>query len=198
MGPLVYGKGSNPIQLLFPLGARSGDGEAGHGFIVGYPDREEHVGQGGLGVLGVGAAEVEHRRSIGEFHRVPAGVRDRFPIIDGWLDPEGDGEVAQPLHDPLGQTDVLGLIQQQLDAGNRTAVELAGALGELRIALSSMAQSNDNASNVLSKIAEDNRRRDSQMAASIGRLHGWIVTAVVCCAAASALAIAVALIALLA
>lgn len=94
-------------------------------------------------------------------------------------------------------TDVLGLIQQQLDANNQTSGTLLENLASFRDALGELASSNAQTTSVLRDMTKGNDAREREMAQMLGRTQRWMIAAMVCCAAASITAVAVAAVSLL-
>jgi ABC-type transporter Mla subunit MlaD len=93
------------------------------------------------------------------------------------------------------QTEVLSLVQQQLDTNSQASLTMTETLGDLRRSLSELAQSNTQTSDVLAKIAEDTDRRETTLSEALGRTQQWMIIAVACCAVASLAAIVAAIVA---
>ncbi len=93
--------------------------------------------------------------------------------------------------------EVLGLLQQQLDAGSQATETLTTQLAGFRETLGQLAGSNARTTAVLSDLAQSNESREVELTRLLGRTQNWLLGAMICCAAMSAAAIAVAAIALL-
>jgi DNA repair exonuclease SbcCD ATPase subunit len=93
------------------------------------------------------------------------------------------------------QTEVLGLVQQQLDHSSQSSAQLTGTLSELRQSLSDLAQANTHSSEVLSKMAEATGERENRLTDTLTRTQRWIIAGVLCASAASIAAIATAIVA---
>jgi hypothetical protein len=94
-------------------------------------------------------------------------------------------------------TEVLGLLQQQLDAAGRRTEVLTDQLGDFHDALAALAGSNARTTAVLSELAQTNETREVELTHLLARTQRWLLGAMICCAAMSAAAIAVAALALL-
>jgi septal ring factor EnvC (AmiA/AmiB activator) len=94
------------------------------------------------------------------------------------------------------QTDVLGLIQQQLAENHASIMKRADALANLNEAIIQLADSNANTGKMLDQMMQINRSRDEQLTAVISRTQRWIVATLLCCGGASLAALVTALIAL--
>jgi hypothetical protein len=97
----------------------------------------------------------------------------------------------------MRHTEVLGLLQQQLDASGRSTDALTDQLGDFREALSALAGSNARTTTVLSDMAQSNEHREFELTRMLARTQKWLLAAMICCAAMSAAAITVAAIATL-
>jgi len=95
------------------------------------------------------------------------------------------------------QTDVLGLIQQQLDTSSRTTAQFGETLDELRHALGGLAESNNRSAEILANLADERTEREMVLATALARTQRWMIMAVCCCGITSLAAIAVAAVALL-
>lgn len=87
------------------------------------------------------------------------------------------------------QTEVLGLLQQQMDVSHRTSETLVSSLGDFRETLTELAGSNSRASNILTELSRSNERREIDLTHLLDRNQRWLVAAVVCCATMSLTAI---------
>jgi ABC-type transporter Mla subunit MlaD len=94
------------------------------------------------------------------------------------------------------QTEVLGLVQQQLDHSSQSSVQLTNTLGNLRQSLSDLAQANKHSSEVLSKMAEATGERENRLTETLSRTQRWIIAGVLCASVASIAAIATAIVAI--
>lgn len=97
----------------------------------------------------------------------------------------------------MRHTEVLGLLQQQLDASGRSTDALTDQLGDFREALTGLAGSNARTTSVLTDLAQSNEMRELELTRMLARTQKWLLAAMVCCAAMSAAAITVAAIATL-
>ena len=95
------------------------------------------------------------------------------------------------------QTEVLGLIQQQLGANHQAAKERAVALARLNDAMNVLANSNNRTGDLISEMVRADEKRQGELAGMLGRTHKWVIATLACCAAASVTALVVALLALL-
>ncbi|MCP3902808.1 MAG: hypothetical protein GY715_04155 [Planctomycetes bacterium] len=94
------------------------------------------------------------------------------------------------------QIDVLGLIQQQLDAGTRTTAHLEETLDDLRGALGDLADSSARSADAMLQVTEQRDSRDAEFRRVVSRTQGWTVAAMIACAMVSVAAVIVAVIAL--
>ncbi|UCD75106.1 MAG: hypothetical protein JSV91_15140 [Phycisphaerales bacterium] len=95
------------------------------------------------------------------------------------------------------QTEVLGLIQQQLEANHRAAKERAVALARLNDAMNVLASSNNRTGDLISELVRSDEKRQGELTAMLGRTQKWVIATLACCAAASVTALVVASLALL-
>jgi hypothetical protein len=95
------------------------------------------------------------------------------------------------------QTEVLGLLQQQMDATNRSAEDLKTNLGGFKDAIRELAGSNRQTTTVLSEMNRTSAQRENELRDMLGRSQRWMIAAMICCAAASVTAVVVAGVALL-
>lgn len=94
------------------------------------------------------------------------------------------------------QTDVLGLVQQHLDANSQSAATLSASLDTLHRGLSDLAESNSRSTLVLERISNAAAEREMDLSRTLGRTQRWMIVAVAFCGAASVMAIIVAVMAL--
>ena len=94
-------------------------------------------------------------------------------------------------------TEVLGLLQQQLDSSGRSTDVLTDQLGDFHEALTALAGSNARTTAVMGELAQSNEAREIELTSMLARTQKWLLGAMICCAAMSAVAIAVAGIAML-
>lgn len=90
------------------------------------------------------------------------------------------------------QTEVLGLLQQQMDHNNQSSHELKLGLVDFKDAISQLAGTNRRTTTVLSEMNESNESREQALTQMLSRTQKWMIASMVCCAAASLTAIAVA------
>ena len=95
------------------------------------------------------------------------------------------------------QIQVMGLIQQQLDANHKAAEHRTDALNRLEATLSTLAESHTRTGVALSTMIDSGTRQQSELCRQLGRTHKWIIATFLCCAAASVTALTIALIALM-
>jgi len=89
-------------------------------------------------------------------------------------------------------TEVLGLLQQQLDASGRSTESLASNLDGFKQALAQLAGTNTKTTTILSEMNRAGEKRDAELTRMLNRTQKWMIAAMACCAAASVTAIAVA------
>ena len=90
------------------------------------------------------------------------------------------------------QTEVLGLVQQQLDANDRHTQQLTDTLGAMNKALTNLADSNTNTVDVVARLTESSTRRETDLAAMLGRSQRWMLAAVLLCSVGAIAAVAAA------
>jgi len=90
------------------------------------------------------------------------------------------------------QTEVLGLIQQQMDENTRSSQELRSGLVDFKDAISQLAGTNRRTTSVLSEMNQTNDRREQELTRMLRRSQAWMIGAMICSAAATATAVAVA------
>lgn len=95
------------------------------------------------------------------------------------------------------QTEVLGLVQQQLDSNRETASTLGTTLETLQHAIGNLAESNGRSAQVLARMSETAAERENELSTTIARTQRWMICAVFVCGAASVIAVAVAVFSLL-
>jgi hypothetical protein len=86
------------------------------------------------------------------------------------------------------QAEVLGLIQQQIDASRASTERLTEPLGELRSALEGLSKSNQQATEVLKSMWGAADRREIALTQALTHTQRWLIGAVILCAVASAAA----------
>lgn len=94
------------------------------------------------------------------------------------------------------QTEVLGLLQQQLDANSHASESLSEHLGGFRDALGDLASTNERTAKMLNHLSVTNERRENELTTMLASTQKWVIAAMIGCAATSATAIIVAAIAL--
>jgi len=82
-------------------------------------------------------------------------------------------------------TEVLGLLQQQLNGGAEATAQLTDGLERLCRTLDELGQADTRTSELLMEATEAAQRRESEMAAVLGRTQRWMVAALVMCGLAS-------------
>ncbi len=85
------------------------------------------------------------------------------------------------------------MVQRQLDTNNESAKQMTGTLMEFRNSLAELGQSNTRSVQVLAKMASAADERESKLEAMLGRTQKWMIGAVLCCAAASVIALIIAM-----
>lgn len=95
------------------------------------------------------------------------------------------------------QAEVLGLIQQQLDANHEAGRERAVAMARLNDSMNVLATSNTRTGDMFAEMAQASEARQGELTAMLGRTQKWVIGTMICCAAASMTALAVAMIAML-
>jgi hypothetical protein len=78
------------------------------------------------------------------------------------------------------QTEVLGLIQQQLDGNRQSSLRMADALGDFRTALADMNATGNRSVATLAQLAQSSGEREARLLLHLGVMRRWLVTAVVC------------------
>lgn len=94
------------------------------------------------------------------------------------------------------QTDVLGLLQQQLDRNGQDAARIAEGLGSIQPTLNDLLETNRHAGNLLADISQSAEHRDARLNATLLRTQYWLIAAVVLCGIGSIAAIVIAVMAL--
>ena len=89
------------------------------------------------------------------------------------------------------QTEVLGLLQQHLDADRASTESLLESLGQFRMTLGDLATSNARTADVLARLNDQNERHEQDLARILGATQRWMIVAICCSAAAAAGAIVV-------
>ncbi|TVQ52165.1 MAG: hypothetical protein EA377_10925 [Phycisphaerales bacterium] len=72
-------------------------------------------------------------------------------------------------------TEVLGLLQQQLDQNGRASQQMTETLSGFREALTGLAGTNTRSADLLSKIAENSQERESQLITMFERSQRWMM-----------------------
>ncbi len=96
------------------------------------------------------------------------------------------------------QTEVLGLIQQQLDSSSASAAQTGDTLDQVRQTLRDLSSSNVQTSRVLSQIADEGRMRENKLESLVESTRTWIIIALAACVIASLGAVGVAVFAIVA
>jgi ABC-type transporter Mla subunit MlaD len=94
------------------------------------------------------------------------------------------------------QADVLGLVQQQLDAQQNVGDTLARSLGDLRETLGQLGGASARTTNVLSELVQAGEDRERDLALTLARTQRWMIAAFACCGATAATGVVIAAIAL--
>lgn len=95
------------------------------------------------------------------------------------------------------QTQVLGLIQQQLDANNMAANQMAENLGGFSQALGNLADLNSKSISVLQTLTRSSEEREARLAELLGRSQRWMIIVLCGCGLASVAAVVVAVLVLI-
>lgn len=77
------------------------------------------------------------------------------------------------------QTEVLGLLQQQLDNSSRSAEQMTETLGSFREALGNLASTNNRSTEILSNVVKANEERESTLTAMFERTQRWMIAAAI-------------------
>jgi chromosome segregation ATPase len=72
-------------------------------------------------------------------------------------------------------TEVLSVLQQQLDANHRASEQMTETLGSFREALSSLAQTNNRSTDLLSRISAAGEERESKLTAMFQQTQRWMI-----------------------
>lgn len=94
------------------------------------------------------------------------------------------------------QTEVLGLLQQQIEVSRETTEHLIEPLGGLRAALQGLAESNARTTATVAGIEDAASRRDAELTRALTRTQRWLLGAAILCGVASAAAVITAILAL--
>jgi hypothetical protein len=94
------------------------------------------------------------------------------------------------------QTDVLGLLQQQLDANNQSSTKIIETVVDIRPVLIDLAENTKHSGDLLSDISQSAENREVRLVETLKRTQYWVVAALVLCGLTAAAAVVVALIAL--
>ncbi len=89
-------------------------------------------------------------------------------------------------------TEVLGLLQQQLDSNGQTSQRMNVTLDSFQQVLSEMSASSAKSVEVLSKMAKASERREFRISTTLAKSQKWMIAAMIFCGAVSALALGVA------
>lgn len=138
------------------------------------------------------ASQTDVNRRLGELIRqldgtlasLPEMARQQSRMVDTLIDQaqrakDRDAALTRGLRD-LGegsdrQTQVLGLVQQQLDLHSETSARVAEILGEARTALGAFSASSERHARSIESLAEATRRRTIQSDRLERRLQLWLV-----------------------
>jgi chromosome segregation ATPase len=103
----------------------------------------------------------------------------------------GLGETLARISESAGrQTEVLGLLREQLDVTNHSAGHISEVLGEFQSTLGALAQSNARTVDVLSGMAVEAQRREVTLERAMGRWQRWMIAALCVSGGASVAALA--------
>lgn len=94
-------------------------------------------------------------------------------------------------------TEVLGLLQQQLDANGRTSERITETLDSFRLVLSDMSSSTSQQVDVLSRMARASEKRELRITATLARTQKWMIAAMIFCGGVTLAALGVAVVTLL-
>ncbi|HRP62770.1 MAG TPA: hypothetical protein PK400_05715 [Phycisphaerales bacterium] len=95
------------------------------------------------------------------------------------------------------QTEVLGLLQQQLDAGCRASEQMSQTMTGFNDALSHLATNNGRSAEVLSRLMQATDERESRLAEMMSRTQRWMIGAIIGLGVVATVAIIIALVAFL-
>jgi hypothetical protein len=91
------------------------------------------------------------------------------------------------------QTEVLGLVRDQLDSSSRAVGQMIETLGSVRQTLTDLSDTTQRSVLMLSEMVQVSERRSSELADLFGRTQRWMVAAVVCCGLVSVAAVTLAM-----
>jgi DNA-binding ferritin-like protein len=94
------------------------------------------------------------------------------------------------------QTDVLGLVQTNLETGGESLARVHEAIGELHRALAAVAETNRGTAEALSALVGASAAREAQLARSLLGVQRWAIVVAACCGAGLIGAVVVAMVAL--
>jgi len=94
-------------------------------------------------------------------------------------------------------TEVLGLLQQQLDASEQATIRISDTLGEFRQVLSDMSSSTSQQVDVLSRMARATEKRELRITTTLARTQKWMIAAMIFCGLVTLAALGVAVVVLL-
>lgn len=93
-------------------------------------------------------------------------------------------------------TEVLGLLQQQLDNNEQATRGVTDTLDNFRRVLSEMSNSTAQSVDVLSKMAKASEKREFRMSTTLAKTQKWMIATMIFCGVVSATAIGIALVTL--
>ncbi|MHC4990831.1 MAG: hypothetical protein ACYTGC_07600 [Planctomycetota bacterium] len=91
------------------------------------------------------------------------------------------------------QSEVMGLVQQHLDAHNHSTRQVAETLGEFRQTMTDLGESNSRAVEVLDRMGRSAEARDARMEMVLRRTQTWMIVVAACCGLAAITALVVGL-----
>lgn len=98
-------------------------------------------------------------------------INERDSSLNGTLSRLGDSSQHQ--------TEVLGLLQQQLDNSSRSAEQMTETLGSFREALGNLANTNNRSTEILANVVRASEERESTLTAMFERTQRWMIVAAI-------------------
>jgi len=90
------------------------------------------------------------------------------------------------------QTEIVGLVQQQLNTGNDSARQMSAALTDFRASLGELSASTTRSTDVLASMNKTGEARDARLMTIMSRTERWMIAAMACSIVAAGTAVAVA------
>jgi methyl-accepting chemotaxis protein len=91
------------------------------------------------------------------------------------------------------QTEVLGLVRQQLDTSNRAAGQMTETLGSVRQTLTDLSDSTTQSVHMLSEMVQMSEQRSTDLTHLVARTQRWMLVAIACCGVVSVASLVVAI-----